>query len=138
MAHCWYLSDECEYIIVENHETGEKIAAITPEEITTAGENIVVRMKPRADEEAEKRLAAGVKKLDTIGYRDSADGLLVLPMDSEERFDRAQEIILKTMKKTAAVLDAIPDEGLNDRLEWLGHCSEIMLRLSEAMKNVDV
>lgn len=47
MPHCWYLSDECEYIIVENHETGEKIAVITPEEITTAGENIVVRMKPR-------------------------------------------------------------------------------------------
>ena len=49
-----------------------------------------------------------------------------------------QKIILKAMEKTAAVLDAIPDDGLNDRLEWLGRCSEIMLRLSEAMKNVDV
>lgn len=47
MGHCWYLSDECEYIIVENNETGEKIAVITPEEIITAGENILVRMKPR-------------------------------------------------------------------------------------------
>lgn len=55
-----------------------------------------------------------------------------------ERKVDMQVIILKAMKKTDAVLDAIPDEGLNDRLEWLGRCSEIMLRLSEAMKNVDV
>ena len=48
MARCWYLSDECEYIIVENYETGEKIAVITPDEIITAGESIVVRMKPRS------------------------------------------------------------------------------------------
>lgn len=62
---------------------------------------------------------------------------LTLTPQGEHKVDM-QEIILKAMKKTAAVLDAIPDEGLNDRLEWLGHCSEIMLRLSEAMKNVDV
>lgn len=62
---------------------------------------------------------------------------LTLTPQGERKVDM-QEIILKAMKKTAAVLDAIPDEGLNDRLEWLGHCSEIMLRLSEAMKNVDV
>ena len=58
--------------------------------------------------------------------------------EQEKRMGNAQEIILKTMKKTAAVLDDILDDGLNDRLEWLGRCSEIMLRLSEAMKNVDV
>lgn len=59
-------------------------------------------------------------------------------IEQERRMADMQEIILKAMKKTAAVLDDIPDEGLNERLEWLGHCSEIMLRLSEAMKNVDV
>ncbi len=59
-------------------------------------------------------------------------------IEQERRMADMQEIILKAMKKTATVLDAIPDEGLNDRLEWLGHRSEIMLRLSEAMKNVDV
>ena len=58
--------------------------------------------------------------------------------EQEKRMGNAQEIILKTMKKTADVLDDILDEGLNDRLEWLVRCSEIMLRLSEAMKNVDV
>jgi hypothetical protein len=49
MAHCWYLSDECEYIIVENYKTGEKIAVITPEEIITADADIVVRMKLKED-----------------------------------------------------------------------------------------
>ena len=56
--------------------------------------------------------------------------------EQEKRMESAQEIILKAMKKTAAVLDAIPDEGLIDRLGLLGDYSEIMLRLSEAMKNV--
>lgn len=59
-------------------------------------------------------------------------------IEQERCMTDMQEIILRAMKKTAAVLDAIPDEGLNDRLEWLERCSEIMLRLSEAMKNVDV
>lgn len=49
-----------------------------------------------------------------------------------------QEIILKAMKKTDAMLDAIPAEGLIDRLGLLGDYSEIMLRLSEAMKNVSL
>ena len=58
--------------------------------------------------------------------------------EQEKRMENAQKIVLKAMQKTAAVLDDIPDEGLNDRLEWLGRCSEIMLRLSEAMKNVSL
>ncbi|MCI5565568.1 MAG: hypothetical protein MR400_07725 [Clostridiales bacterium] len=58
--------------------------------------------------------------------------------EQEKRMGNAQKIVLKAMQKTAAVLDDIPDEGLNDRLEWLGRCSEIMLRLSEAMKNVSL
>ena len=43
--------------------------------------------------------------------------------EQEKRMGNAQKIILKEMQKTAAVLDDIPDEGLNDRLEWLGRCS---------------
>jgi hypothetical protein len=49
MARSWYLSDECEYIIVQNRETGEIIAEITPEEISTASADIIVRMKPKED-----------------------------------------------------------------------------------------
>ncbi|MCI5772386.1 MAG: hypothetical protein MR021_06210 [Clostridiales bacterium] len=41
-------------------------------------------------------------------------------IEQERRMSDMQEIILKAIKKTDAVLDAIPDEGLNDRLECLG------------------
>lgn len=58
--------------------------------------------------------------------------------EQEKRMESAQKIILTVMKKTAAVLDAIPDEGRFDRLGVLGDCSQIMLRLSEAMKNVSM
>lgn len=41
-------------------------------------------------------------------------------IEQERSMSDMQENILKAIKKTDAVLDAIPDEGLNDRLEWLG------------------
>ena len=50
----------------------------------------------------------------------------------------AQKIILKAMQKTASILEDIPAEGVNSRLEWLKGYSGIMLRLSEAMKNVSL
>jgi hypothetical protein len=40
--------DEYERLIVENIKTGEQIAVITDDEVTTADEDIVVRLKPRA------------------------------------------------------------------------------------------
>ena len=49
MAHCSYLSDECEYIIVENTKTGEEIVKITRDSIDITGEDILVRMKPTPD-----------------------------------------------------------------------------------------
>lgn len=56
--------------------------------------------------------------------------------EQEKRMESAQKIILESIEKTASVLDNIPSEGLNSRLEWLNGYSEIMLRLSEAMRNV--
>lgn len=58
--------------------------------------------------------------------------------EQEKRMESAQEIILESIEKAASVLDNIPSEGLNSRLEWLNGYSEIMLRLSEAMKNVSL
>lgn len=43
------LSDAIEQLIVENHETGEQFAVITHEDVITASDNIVVRLKPRTD-----------------------------------------------------------------------------------------
>ena len=43
------LSDAIEQLIVENHETGEQFAVITHEDVFTASDNIVVRLKPRTD-----------------------------------------------------------------------------------------
>ena len=43
------LSDAIEQLIVENHETGEKFAVITHEDVITASDNIVVRLKPRTN-----------------------------------------------------------------------------------------
>lgn len=43
------LSDAIEQLVVENRTTGERIAVITHEDVFTASDNIVVRLKPRAD-----------------------------------------------------------------------------------------
>ena len=43
------LSDVIEQLIVENHATGEQFAVITHEDVFTASDNIVVRLKPRTD-----------------------------------------------------------------------------------------
>ena len=43
------LSDVIEQLIVENHKTGEQFAVITHEDVFTASDNIVVRLKPRTD-----------------------------------------------------------------------------------------
>ena len=41
------LSDAIERLIVEDITTGEQIAVITDEDVFTAYDNIVVRLKPR-------------------------------------------------------------------------------------------
>ena len=56
--------------------------------------------------------------------------------EQERRFEAAQEIILAFMEKTASVLGDIPCDKLSSRLEWLNGYSEIILRLSDAMRNV--
>lgn len=43
------LSDAIEQLVIENRTTGERIAVITHEDVFTASDNIVVRLKPRAD-----------------------------------------------------------------------------------------
>lgn len=43
------LSDVIEQLTIENHETGEQFAVITHEDVITAGDNIVVRLKPRTN-----------------------------------------------------------------------------------------
>lgn len=43
------LSDAIEQLIVENYATGEQFAVITHEDVITASDNIVVRLKPRTD-----------------------------------------------------------------------------------------
>lgn len=43
------LSDVIEQLIVENHETGEKFAVITHEDVITASDKIVVRLKLRTN-----------------------------------------------------------------------------------------
>lgn len=43
------LSDAIEQSVVEDRATGERIAVITHEDVFTASDNIVVRLKPRAD-----------------------------------------------------------------------------------------
>ena len=58
--------------------------------------------------------------------------------EQEKRMGNAQEIVLKAMQKTASILEDIPAEGVKSRLEWLKGYSGIMLRLSEAMKNVSL
>ena len=40
------LSNEYDRLVVENTETGEEIAVITRNEVTTADDKIVVRLKP--------------------------------------------------------------------------------------------
>ena len=56
--------------------------------------------------------------------------------EQEKCFEAAQKIVLAFMEKTAAVLDDIPCDKLSSRLEWLNGYSEIILRLSDAMRNV--
>ena len=46
------LSDAIEQLIVENHETGEQFAVITHDDVFTANESVVVRLKPRAGNNA--------------------------------------------------------------------------------------
>lgn len=41
------LSDAIERLIVEDTTTGKQIAVITDEDVFTANDNIVVRLKPR-------------------------------------------------------------------------------------------
>ena len=41
------LSDVIEHLVVEDSVTGERIAVITHEDVFTASDNIVVRLKPR-------------------------------------------------------------------------------------------
>mgnify|MGYP006991501235 CR=1 FL=1 len=43
------LSDVIEHLVVEDSVTGERIAVITHEDVFTASDNIVVRLKPRTD-----------------------------------------------------------------------------------------
>lgn len=43
------LSSEYDRLVVENSETGEEIAVITRDEVTTAADKIVVRLKPSED-----------------------------------------------------------------------------------------
>lgn len=43
------LSNEYDRLVVENSETGEEIAVITRNEVTTADDKIVVRLKPSED-----------------------------------------------------------------------------------------
>ena len=43
------LSSEYDRLVVENSETGEEIAVITRDEVTTADDKIVVRLKPSED-----------------------------------------------------------------------------------------
>ena len=43
------LSDAIEQFIVEDRVTGKRIAVITHADVFTASDNIVVRLKPRAD-----------------------------------------------------------------------------------------
>lgn len=43
------LSDAIEQLVVEGRATGERIAVITHEDVFTASDNIVVRLKLRAD-----------------------------------------------------------------------------------------
>lgn len=40
------LSDEIERLVIENSATGERIAVITHEDVFTASDDIVVRLKP--------------------------------------------------------------------------------------------
>lgn len=44
-----YLSDDYTKLVVLDTDTGKEIAAVTNEEITTAGENIVVKLTPTYD-----------------------------------------------------------------------------------------
>lgn len=45
------LSDAIERLVVENSATGERIAVITHEDVFTASDDIVVRLKPsRSDD----------------------------------------------------------------------------------------
>lgn len=46
---CMILSSEYDRLVVENSETGEEIAVITQDEVTTADDKIVVRLKPSED-----------------------------------------------------------------------------------------
>lgn len=57
--------------------------------------------------------------------------------EQEKRLAEAQKIILASMNEAAAALDNIRCARIDDRLELLNSYSEIMLRLSEAMKNVN-
>ena len=43
------LSNEYDRLVVENSETGEEIAVVTRNEVTTADDKIVVRLKPSED-----------------------------------------------------------------------------------------
>ena len=43
------LSDAIEQLIIEDLATGEQFAVITHEDVFTASDNIVVRLKPRTD-----------------------------------------------------------------------------------------
>ena len=43
------LSNEYDRLVVENSETGEEIAVITRNEVTTADDKIVVRLRPSED-----------------------------------------------------------------------------------------
>ena len=43
------LSNEITKIVVMDKDTGEEIAVVTEDEITTAGDNIVVKLTPNYD-----------------------------------------------------------------------------------------
>ena len=46
MPETLILSDEIERLVIENSATGERIAVITHEDVFTASDDIVVRLKP--------------------------------------------------------------------------------------------
>lgn len=79
------LSDVTEQLIVENRETGEQFAVITHEDVITASDNIVVRLKPRTSNDAppnmrfistaalvrELKRREGVKAMEVAPYEDT-------------------------------------------------------------------
>lgn len=78
------LSDVIERLTIENEETGEQFAVITHEDVITASDNIVVRLKPctgrslqydmRTTPTAalvrELKLREGIKTMEVAPYED--------------------------------------------------------------------